>query len=142
MKKRDILKILVLLVIFYPAYTLFRANEALGNVLAIEAENSITNYQISVWITWIVLVTVAVFYKWTQKRNYFFFFTYGFLFVTFSILGYLHQEMVNIFDLPSPFRDSYTLGVLTAIQNILVSSILTGFLHAGVWWFTRRWHRR
>lgn len=142
MKKRYILKILVLLVIFYPAYTLFRANEALGNVLAIEAENSITNYQISVWITWIVLVTVAVFYKWTQKRNYFFFFTYGFLFVAFSILGYLHQEMVNIFDLPSPFRDSYTLGVLTAIQNILVSSILTGFLHAGVWWFTRRWHRR
>ena len=142
MKKKVILRFLVLLTLIYPAYMLFRADEILGASAIQETENEILNYQVSIWISWVVLVSVAVYYKWTEKKNTFFNFAYGFVIVGFTIYGYLYQSYVSAYDLPSSFSDNYTLGVLMAIQNIVVSVILTGFLQVAVWWFTRRWHRR
>lgn len=142
MGKKAILRTFVLLTLLYPAYMLFLANSLLSFGEVQTAEEGILDYQISVWISWVFLVSVAVFYKWTEKRNFFFYFTYAFLLVAFAVYGYLHQELINTFDLPSPFGDKYTLGVLVAFQNVIASVILTAFLQGAVWWFTRRWHRR
>lgn len=142
MRKKAILYVLVLLMFIYPAFALFDAIEAIGDVSAKEAENVIVDYEISVWVTWIVLVSVAVFFKWTRRRNLFFFFTYGYVIIAFGIVGYLSQMIISAYGLPSHFEDSYTLGVLIAVQKIVSAVILTAFLHAAVWWFTRRWHRR
>lgn len=142
MVKKAFLRTLVIVALLYPAYMLFLANTSLSSGDTRTAEESVLNYQVSVWISWVFLVSVAVFYKWTEKRNFFFYFTYAFLAVAFALYGYLHQGFINVFDLPSSFADNYTLGVLVALQNFVVSAILTGFLQGGVWWFTRRWHRR
>ena len=142
MKKKKILYVIAFLVLVYPAFTLFHAIEAIGPVEAPEAEAEILNYQVSVWITWIFLVAIAVYFKWTRKRNLFFFFTYGYLLIAFALFGTLSQMLVNAYDLPGPFEDSYTFGVLIAVQNILMAGVLTGFLQGATWWFTRRWHRR
>lgn len=142
MGKKGILRAVVILVLLYPAFMMFIAANSMDAGKTQSAREGILNFQISIWISWIFLVATAVYYKWTQKQNFFFYFTYGFLFVGFAIFGYLHQSLVNIHDLPSPFKDGYTLGILVFFQNLVVSSILTGFLQAAVWWFTRRWHRR
>ena len=142
MRKKNILYAIVLLMLIYPAFSLFNATEAIGTLPGKEAEQSIISYEIGVWITWFVLAAIAVYYKWTSKSNFFFFFTYGYILISFGIVGYLSQSIINTNHLPSHFEDSYTLGVLISIQKIISAVILTAFLQAGVWWFTRRWHRR
>jgi hypothetical protein len=142
MKKKNILKFLFLAVLLYPLFTLFGAVGNLGDVGLQEAHDSVLNYQISIWISWLVLVTASVYFKWTKQKNFFFFFTYAFLLMAFGFLGYLSQTLVTQYDLPNKFRDGYSFGVLQALQHIISSMVLTGFLQAAVWWFTRRWHRR
>lgn len=142
MEKKAVLRALVIIALLYPAYMLFLANAGLSSGEMLAAEQDILEYQISVWISWVFLVSVAVFFKWTEKKNFFFYFTYAFLVIAFGLYGYLYQDFVNTFELPSSFEDRYTLGVLVTLQNLIVSVILTAFLHGGVWWFTRRWHRR
>ncbi|GHA50552.1 hypothetical protein GCM10007103_34130 [Salinimicrobium marinum] len=143
MSKKPVLLVLCLIIVAYPVISIFQLEQTISEAAnAAAAHQSLVNYQISVWVSWLVLVFLSIYYKWTQKRNIFFYFTYGFIVVAFSIFGYYTQAIVNNFDLPSRFEDNYTHGVFTGIINIITSGILTGFLQAGVWWFTRRWHRR
>lgn len=127
------------LVLIFPLVMLFQLDQSISAGADLErVQEKLLGFQISIWISWIFLVSLAVFYKWTRKRNSIFSLTYGFLFICFSIFGTYTQMMVNQFQLPSSFEDDYTLGVFTAVQNIVVSAVLTGFLQAGVWWFTRK----
>ncbi|MEG9326913.1 hypothetical protein V6B16_03105 [Salinimicrobium catena] len=142
MGKKGILRGLVILVLLYPVYMMFNAGNSLDVQEVQQARDSILYYQISIWISWILLILVSIYYKWTEHRNFFFYFTYGFLLVSCSVFGYFHQSLVNAYDLPSPFEDNYTLGVVVTLQNLVVSFVLTALLQAAVWWFTRRWHRR
>lgn len=142
MKKKSILYVIALLMLVYPVFSLFNAIEAIGTLTVKEAEQAVVSYEMGVWITWSVLVAIAIFYKWTRGSNFFFFFSYGFILIGFGIIGYLSQSIINTFNLPSHFEDSYTLGVLIAFQKIVSAIILTVFLQAAVWWFTRKWYRR
>lgn len=143
MKKKNILLAIFALVLCYPLFTAYQFWEVIISNRGLEVvENQLISYQISIWLTWIITVAMAVYFKWTEKNNLMFYVTYTFLVLAFIFFGIFSQMMVNNFNLPSSFEDSYTLGVFAAIQNIFVSVLLTGFLHAGVWWFTRRWHRR
>lgn len=143
MSKKPVLLVLFLIILAYPGISIFQLEQTLSEAgSAAMAHQSLVNYQISIWVSWLVLVFVSIYDKWIKKRNEFFYLTYGFIVVAFSIFGYYTQEIINNFDLPSRFEDNYTHGVFTAILNIITSGILTGLLQVGVWWFTRRWHRR
>ncbi len=141
MRKRNVLKFLVIAVLVFPLFSLFNAVGDLNNTDLQEALDSVLYYQISIWVSWLVLVSASVYYKWVKKRNFFFFYTYAFLVVAFGFLGYLTQELVSDFDLPNKFSDGYSFGIFQALQHIVSSIVLTVFLQAAVWWFTRRWHR-
>ncbi|MCM4160314.1 hypothetical protein FHG64_18965 [Antarcticibacterium flavum] len=143
MKKHHLLLIVLIVILFYPVISAFQAGDVLGTLTdAGRVERSISLYHLSIWLSWLVFVSVAIFHKWTTQANQFFYFTYIFLFVAYIIYGYFLQEFVNRFELPTTFRDNYSFGVLTAIINFAGAAALTGILQAGVWWFTRRWHRR
>ena len=142
MRKKNILKFLFLTVLLYPAFALFAAVGDLYDATLQKAVDSVQHYRLSIWVSWLVLVSASIYFKWTRKKNFFFFFTYAFLVIAFSVLGYLSQELVTQFDLPNRFSDNYSLGVFQALQHIISSVVLTAFLQAAVWWFTRRWHRR
>ncbi|MGB7785983.1 MAG: hypothetical protein WBL27_07770 [Salinimicrobium sp.] len=142
MREKNILRIVAVLVLLYPAFSLFTATEAIGVEEVGEAGEKVNSYQLSLWISWIVLVSIAVFHKWTRQQNFFFHYTYAFILVGFGIFGYLSQSLHLAYELPGRFTDDYTFGVLTALQGIITAVVLTIFLQAGVWWFTRRWHRR
>ena len=143
MRKKDILRFLFLVILLYPIYMLFNAVGQLNEPVELQtAIDAVGHYQISIWVSWLVLVSASVYFKWTKHRNFFFFFTYAFLVVAFGFLGYLSQELVTDYELPNKFRDQYSFGILNAMQHIISSVVLTVFLQAAVWWFTRRWHRR
>ena len=143
MTKKSVLLTIFILILIYPIYCIFQL-EAINGVEGQpeEAQARLINYQISIWISWIVMACMAVYTKWSRKSNFFFNLTYGFLIIAFAIFGYYTQMVVTAYDLPSQFSDGYTHGLFAAVQNIVISAIFTGLLHAGVWWFTRRWHRR
>jgi hypothetical protein len=133
---------LIVLLLLYPVISVVILSQEFGRGSTAERLAGLLNsYRISLWLSWVVMAGLAVFYKWTTESNFFFNFIYIFLGIGFGFFGYYSQRMVNIFDLPSSFSDTYTLGFLTGIQNFVVPAVLTGFLQAGVWWFTRRWHR-
>lgn len=135
--------IVIALVFLYPAYALFALEQTTGTESQMDQVRvSLRNYQVSIWISWVILAIISIYYKWTRKSNFFFSVTYGFLLLAFILFGYYTQRMVSLFNIPSSFDDNHTLGIFAAVQNIFVAAILTGFLQAGVWWFTRRWHRR
>lgn len=88
------------------------------------------------------MVVVSVYYKWTQKDNFFFKLTYFFLVFAFVVFGYFTQHGLNVIGNSSRFSDSYTLGVFTALQHLAVAAILTIFLQIAVSLFQTKWHRR
>lgn len=143
MKKKTIFLSFLILLLIYPAAFIFKLEQTLvGNSGFQETENILKGFQISIWLSWIVMAIISVVYKWSKKNNSFFYFTYGFMVVAFGLLGFYTQRIITIYSIPSNFEDNYTLGIFTALQHLFVGGILTGFLQVGVWWFTRRWHRR
>ncbi|NJW54129.1 hypothetical protein [Salinimicrobium oceani] len=141
MRRKNIFRFLFLVILIYPIFTLFLTVVELDNNSLVLAKEAVLNYQISIWISWLFMVATAVYFKWTHQQDFFFFFTYAFLVLAFGFLGYLSQKLLSNFDLPNKFEDEYSFGVLQAVQHIITSVVLTAFLQAGVWWFTRRWHR-
>lgn len=142
MNKKHLIIGLFVLLLLYPAISVLMLSQEFGIGSTPERlAGLLSSYRISLWLSWVVLASLAVFYKWTTGKNFFFNFIYIFLGIGFSFFGYYSQSLVNIFDLSSPFSDVYTLGFLVGIQSFVVPAVLTGFLQAGVWWFTRRWHR-
>lgn len=142
MNKKAIFILIFLLILFYPAISAFQLHQTTNSQGSAEIEQQLSAYQLSIWLSWLVMVIISIYYKWTTERNDFFYFTYVFLLVGFGIYGFYFQKTVNILEIESPFHDNYTLGVFAALRNLAVAGVLTGFLQAAVWWFTRRWHRK
>lgn len=142
MKRRRLL-LLTLVILVYPVYKAIDA----GLILFGEEEEvaavtqSITAFQLSIWILWVILVSISVYFKWIAKRNLFFYITYGLIILGFGLYGFYTQKAVNLYDLPSRFEDRYTLGVFMALQQVAVAGILTFFIQFSVWIFKSKWHR-
>ena len=142
MNKKYLISGLFVLLLLYPALSVLILSQEIGLGSTPERlANLLSSYRISLWLCWIVMASLAIFYKWTTGENLFFNIIYIFLSLGFGFFGFYSQRIINLFDLSSPFSDTYTYGFLVGIQNFIVPAILTGFLQAGVWWFTRRWHR-
>ncbi len=143
MSGKVILLALCLIILFYPGYLIYQLEQAIHMANEpVLAQNRLINFQISIWIVWVMLLLGAIYNKWVKKGNFLFYFTYGFLVLAFAIFGFYTQVVVNNFSLSSPFRDEYSHGLFIAAQNIITAGALTAFLQTAVWWFTRRWHRR
>lgn len=141
-KKQVFIAIFIVLILF-PAmagYDFFFSMRAGAGDLALEP--LLNSYRLRIWLAWICMVLIAIIYKWSLKDNFFFYWTYVFLLVAFAVFGYILQLFVNNFQIPTGFNDSYTFGVFSALLNFGGAAVLTGFLQAGVWWFTRKWHRK
>src|SRR5690554_526498 len=94
MKKKGFMLVLFGLFLLYSLIMLFQLDKSISDTDLQLVEQKLRNYQISIWISWIFMVMLGIFYKWTQKRNLFFSLTYGFLFLAFSIFGTYSQLAV------------------------------------------------
>lgn len=143
MNKKIIFGLLFFLLLLYPAISVFQLHQTIQDQNSAKMiDQQLMAYQLSIWLSWLIMVIISIYYKWTTKRNDFFYFIYFFLLVGFGIFGFYFQKSVTILEIETSFRDNYTLGVFATLQNFAAAGILTGFLQAAVWWFTRRWHRR
>ena len=143
MKKKWILLLIVILAFIYPGISIIEVQQALEELQSnTTIEDGLVGYQLSIWITWIVLTGISIYYKRTVKSNFFFRITYIYLLIAFGVYGYFQQVAINVLDLSTSFSDDYTLGIFVAVQHIAIAAVLTAMLQGSVWWFTRRWHRR
>lgn len=131
--------IILIITILYPLWQLLKMQTAFteGN----EIEAVVNKYRISIWICWVVFAAVAVSYKWTKKNNFFFIATYAFIIAALVPYGFYYNKLLRALDITTSFNDSYTAGVLVALQDGVVLVALTVFLQVSVWWFTQRQHR-
>ncbi|HSP41149.1 MAG TPA: hypothetical protein VLN46_06930 [Gillisia sp.] len=106
-----------------------------------EISRAISGYRLRVWLSWVIMIIIAIYNKWTTGSNNFFKMIYFLLIFIFSIEGVYIQRMVNMFDIPTNFQDTYSYGIFITSINIITAAALTAFLQLGVWWFTRKWHR-
>ncbi|HEY9185429.1 MAG TPA: hypothetical protein VIM94_08895 [Salegentibacter sp.] len=142
MKKKEILLLVFILLLLYPVYMAYEVLELFSSAQNPgEIRADITGYQLSIWLSWVGMMVVSVYYKWIQTDNFFFKLTYFFLVLAFGAFGYFTQLALNLFRNPSRFSDSYTLGVITALQHLAVAAILTIFLQIAVSLFQTKWHR-
>lgn len=143
MDKQKLYIIITALALLYPVFTLFNLAGSFSEAAQVETVGkALRSYLASVWIVWVVITILAIQFKWTTSQNLFFFVVYGIILVGFTIYGYYAQRMVSVFELPNSFEDGHSYGIFAFLQNTVSAGILTGLLQAGVWWFTRRWHRR
>lgn len=123
MNRKKILIILFFIVLLYPLYSVSQLIE--------NQEGVFINYQISIWISWILMIGIAIIYKWKTKKNMFFYWIYVFLVTGFALLGfYLEDQDIN-----------FKLANFIAIKNLLTVMGFTIFIQICVWWFSRKWHR-
>lgn len=143
MGKKAIFFLIFGLILLYPAAILFQLEALFGKSSNEEQVlQTLNNFQISLWISWSVMVTVAIVHKWKYRKNILFWLVYTFLGIGFGVFGVYSQMIANHLEIATGFHDGYTFGVLIALKNIVAAVVLTAILQACVWWFTRRWHRR
>ncbi|HET8854638.1 MAG TPA: hypothetical protein VFM60_01830 [Salinimicrobium sp.] len=142
MKLKPVLFIILGVVLLYPVISLiFLAGNLSPEGISAGFESSLGNYQASIWVSWIVFVTVSVYYKWTEKKDLFFWLTYGFIIISGIILGYFIGLITEGTAISGP-GEFGNQGFWAGLQQIITAVMLTGILQACVWWFTRNPHRR
>ncbi|QED37083.1 hypothetical protein FK178_04875 [Antarcticibacterium arcticum] len=143
MSRKIILLCLTVLVTLYPILSAYWMLCVLlnGETILI-ADQKLSEYLLSIWLTWVVLVSMAIFYKWSSKGNFFFKFTNVFLLVSAVVFGFFLLEIAKLYETGSLIKDPLLFALLKTLQNFAVLFLLTFFLQAAVWWFTRKWHRQ
>lgn len=142
MKLKPLLFIILGVVLIYPIISLIALSGNLNPESASAGiQTSLGNFQASIWVSWIVFVTVSVYYKWTEKKNLFFWLTYEFIIISGIILGYFVGMIAEDPAIPGP-GEFGNQGLWVGLQQIITAVMLTGILQACVWWFTRNPHRR
>lgn len=141
-KKLILLGILVLSLLIPGLYLLHLESVFNNGSSQDEVVRALTGYRLRVWLSWVIMVIVAIYHKWTTESNLFFKMIYLFMILAFGVEGIYIQRLVNRFEVLTTFQDSNTYGILMTVINLIMITAITAFLHIGVWWFTRKWHRK
>lgn len=143
MSKRLILLGIFVLSLLIPGLYLLHLESFFNNGSSQEeVVRALAGYRLRVWLSWVIMIVVAVYHKWTTESNLFFKMIYLFMVFLFGVEGIYIQRLVNRFEVVTNFQDPYTYGILMTVINIIMVAAITAFLHIGVWWFTRKWHRK
>ncbi|HET8736345.1 MAG TPA: hypothetical protein VFM69_07085 [Pricia sp.] len=102
----------------------------------------LTHYLISIWGTWILTVSIAIYYKWTEKKNFFFYMNYSYLVIAFAFFVHYNSQWLHNADLSSQPYGEDMLNLIATAKHLVPILFSTGYLQASVWWFERKWHRR
>jgi len=141
-KKLILLGILVLSLLIPGLYLLHLESVFNNGSSQDEVVRALAGYRLRVWLSWVIMVIVAIYHKWTTESNLFFKMIYLFMILAFGVEGIYIQRLVNRFEVLTTFQDSNTYGILMTVINLIMITAITAFLHIGVWWFTRKWHRK
>ncbi|SHG50198.1 hypothetical protein SAMN05444483_11414 [Salegentibacter echinorum] len=112
-----------------------------GNGDSEQTLQALKHYQISIWCGWLLLTGASTYLRWTKGIHTLFIITYTSAFIAFLFFGYYLNLGVerNLWDIPNVYDKKLFFVIL---KNILLICGMTAFVHAAIWWFSKRWHRR
>lgn len=99
-------------------------------------------YLISLWSCWLFTVALAVYYKWTEKKNLFFVLNYIYLMASLGVFAHYSHQWFKNQDHPGQFHGDGTMALIHTLKNFLPLLGITVYLQLSVWWFGKKWHRR
>ncbi|MDT0676645.1 hypothetical protein [Autumnicola musiva] len=137
-KSGRIILIILLALCCYPVYSFLQLQSIEGKAF----DATVFNNLLSIWITWIIIICFAVYWKWSRQHNSLFYLTYGYLLLIFGALMFMVQQVSGGTSHTYFAVGGYPDLIFLVIEHFLGTVALTGFLQILVWWFTRRWHRR
>ncbi|PKD20370.1 hypothetical protein APR41_13910 [Salegentibacter salinarum] len=124
------------------ALFLFKLEQAFSATPTAEAaQQALQNFQISIWCGWLLITGPAIYFRWKAGNHILFIIDYLIAVTAFIIFGvYVNRGAeLELWSLGDSFRGNVTFLV---IRNILLICGMTAFIHAAIWWFSKRWHRR
>ena len=129
----------MLLGIPYPVIRFILAAEAIeGQEAVFLVQSRILQYLISIWIIWLLFAGLAVYDKWTRRRDLLFYLTYQQLALGLIGIGYLIYRKQSVYEQVARANDPFVTALFASLPNLFVGAALTGLLQAAVWWFTRK----
>ncbi|WP_276165409.1 hypothetical protein [Zobellia alginiliquefaciens] len=140
-RKESILSLVFVLLLGIPIFILIDLGTAVDTGNWEELERGLVNYLISIWSVWILTVSIAVYYKWTEKNNLYFFMNYSYLIVAFGFFIHYNATLLNNIELPQSYASNRLTFIRTA-KHLMPILFATGYLQASVWWFSKKWHRK
>lgn len=123
-------------------FFLFRVEQALSATTTAETvQKAIRNFQISIWIGWLLITVPAIYFRWKYAKHILFIIDYLIVITAFILLGvYINRGAeLELWSLADSFKGNITFMIL---RNILLICGMTAFVHAAIWWFSKRWHRK
>lgn len=123
------------------AFLLFKLEQVFSASPTAEAsKQAIQNFQISIWCGWLLITGPAIYFRWKYANHILFILDYLIAISAFIILGvYVNKGTeLELWSLGETFRGNISFMVM---RNILLICGMTAFIHAAIWWFSKRWHR-
>jgi len=115
-------------------------SHTLGNWGKLELRT--VHYLISVWGSWAFTVSMAVYYKWTEKKNLFFILNYIFLGLALWVFANYTYELFKNQIHPGQYYGDGAMTLIRTLKNALPLVGITIYLQLSVWWFGKKGHRR
>lgn len=107
-----------------------------------ELRTAMGQYLLCLWGSWIFTVSLAVYHKWTERRDLFFVLNYLYLLGSLGVFGHYSLLWFQNQGLQPQGRRDVSAALGHTFQNLLPLVGITAYLQLAVWWFVRKWHRR
>ncbi|MBZ9631290.1 hypothetical protein LB465_10915 [Salegentibacter sp. LM13S] len=124
------------------AFFLFKLEQAFSEIETAQVvQQAIQNFQISIWIGWILITGPAIYLRWKYGNQLLFIINYLTVITAFIFLGFYVNRgaELELWSLGDSFRENV---IFMVIMNILLICGMTAFVQAAIWWFSKKWHRR
>ena len=140
--KKSILFLVFSIFMVFPVYFIVLIGEDIrtGNWELLQPR--LVYYLMSIWGTWIFTISIAVYHKWMEKKNLFFYLNYAFILLTMVFFMTFNAKLLDHIHNSSQTQDKEMLNLMRTGQHLVPLVLATIYLQASVWWFRKKWHRK
>jgi len=140
--KKLILCLVFSIFMVFPMYFIMLIGEDIrtGNWEVLQSR--LVYYLMSIWGTWIFTISIAVYYKWTEKKHLFFYLNHAFILLTMVFFMTFNAKLLDHIHNSSQTQDKEMLNLMRTGQHLALLVFATIYLQASVWWFRKKWHRK
>lgn len=140
-RRHSVLSLVLTMLMAVPIYFIIQMGNTVNaqNWEALQAAT--VRYLIGIWICWIFTVSIAVYYKWTEKKDFFFHLNYSYLIMAFAIFAHYNDQLFRNLDISGEIYGKDMLNAIRTLKNAVPILGATLYLQVSVRWFGRKWHR-
>ncbi|MDT7827569.1 hypothetical protein RQM65_02680 [Pricia sp. S334] len=141
-RRHSVLSVTFTLILAIPIYLITQMQTGVNQNDWEALQRASVDFLIGLWSCWLITATIAVYYKWTEKRNFFFWFNYAYLTVAFLIFAHYNDQLFRHIDLSERPYGKNMLNAIRTLRNALPIFVATVYLQVAVRWFENKWHRK